>query len=229
MMLLWPIVILGLFLIYLWKRLSIWQRVFFVLLGYVLPIGVVVITQNTALGLAIPIGYGITWVLISRRYSRSASPSSEKPAPQAPAQSSIAVHLQPETEKEEGATEEISIPPGVTIKVKRSRTVEHTVNVNWSIAGGGSIDMGVRQIISASIRGEIEQTQGRTYQQTETIEYEVELNGEKSDRYELIWTDVWRKGVAEVQHGGQTRILPFQFRERAELHVTPLGTGSRAG
>lgn len=236
---LWPTLILGLFLIYLWKRLSIWQRVFFVVVGYIVEFFIVPTIVSAFLfilpsptrglaGLVAPIAYGIIWVLIVRRYPGRASPPSEELTSQAPVQSNITVHLQPETEKEEAATEEVSIPPGVIIKVKRSRTVEHTINVSWSIAKGGDIDMGVRPIISASIRSEIDQKQGRTYQQSETIEYEVELNGEKSNRYELIWTDVWRKGVVEFQQKGQTRILPFQFRERAELQVAPLATASRA-
>ena len=88
---------------------------------------------------------------------------------------------------------------------------------------GGSIDTGFKLVLSASIRGEIEKEQGRAYQESETIEYEVALNGEKSTRYKLNWTDVWRKGVAEYREGGETHLVPFRFREWAELEVLPEG------
>jgi hypothetical protein len=137
---------------------------------------------------------------------------------------SIEIHLEAEPERAHILSEEVSVPPGVTIKVKRSRTIEHSVDVNWRASGGGSIDAGFRPLLSASIRGEIEKEQGRAYQESETIEYEVALNGEQSTRYQLNWKDVWRKGVAEYREGGATHLVPFRFREWAELEVLPIGS-----
>jgi hypothetical protein len=135
---------------------------------------------------------------------------------------SIEIHLEAESERAHILSEEVSVPPGVTIKVKRSRTIEHSVDVNWRASGGGSINAGFKPLLSASIRGEIEKVQGRAYQESETIEYEVALNGEKSTRYKLNWTDVWRRGVAEYRDGGVTHVVPFRFREWAELEVLPV-------
>jgi hypothetical protein len=132
------------------------------------------------------------------------------------------INLDSQTESIQTTSEEVSVPPGVTIKVKRSRTIEHTVDIDWQVSGGISIESGIKPIISASIRGEIGQRQGRTYQESETLEYEVALNGETSTRYRLIWTDVWRKGVAEFQIGYRTQVLPFRFREWTKLDVHPI-------
>lgn len=149
--------------------------------------------------------------------------ASKMPLPQEAAPS-VEIHLEGEPERAHILSEEVSVPPGVTIKVKRSRTIEHSVDVNWRASGGGSIDAGFKPLLSASIRGEIEKEQGRAYQESETIEYEVALNGEKSTRYKLNWTDVWRRGVAEYREGGATHLVPFRFREWAELEVLPVGS-----
>jgi hypothetical protein len=132
------------------------------------------------------------------------------------------INLDSQIESIQSASEEVSVPPGVTIKVKRSRTIEHTVDIDWQMSGGINIDSGFKPIISASVRGEIGQRQGRTYQESETLEYEVALNGETSTRYRLIWTDMWRKGVAEFQIGYRTQVLPFRFREWTKLDVYPI-------
>ncbi len=121
------------------------------------------------------------------------------------------------------ATEIIHVPTGVNIAVKRSRTIEHTVDVNWNVSMASSIDAGLKGIISASIQGEIEQTQGHTYRQSETIEYEVQLKGENSSRYELIWTDIWRTGVVEIRQGKMSGTLPLHYCEHTEIEVIPLG------
>jgi hypothetical protein len=134
---------------------------------------------------------------------------------------SYVIHLQSDLEVVEATAQVVSVPPGVSITVTRSRTVEHTVNVNWTASA--DIDVGLRSIITASIHGKIEQVQGNTYQQSETITYDVELEGgDKGRNYKLAFFDAWRKGVAEVQRGNQVSIVPFQFRERAELKVIPL-------
>ena len=148
---------------------------------------------------------------------------------QPPIQTGIRIYLEPEPEKAQSMSEEVSVPPGVNKKVKRSRTIEHTVDVNWRISGSGSIDIGFRPVLSSTIRSEIEREQGRTYQQSETLEYEVALNGEKSTRYKLTWTDVWRKGVAEFPQGNTIQRLPFRFREWAELEVFPIESRSATG
>jgi tyrosine-protein phosphatase YwqE len=131
------------------------------------------------------------------------------------------IHFLPQLERVEINTEKIDVPNGVNVKVKRSRTIEHTIDVNWSVVGSMNIDIGLKQIISASIYGQLEQSKGQTFQQSETLEYEVALNGDKSNRYKLTWVDLWKKGTVEFQNGSSTVMIPFQIRELTELKVVP--------
>lgn len=145
------------------------------------------------------------------------------PSPQTNLQDRVTVHLKETEERVPAATEEIHVPIGVTIKVKRSRTVEHTVEVEWQLTGEIRIEAGVKQILAGSIRGEISRKQGTSSKASETIEYEIELKGEASSEYRLVWTDIWRKGTAEFEHEHTTYLVPFRYKQRAELDVVPLG------
>jgi hypothetical protein len=131
------------------------------------------------------------------------------------------VHLQPERKRRQAAIEVVNVPAGVAITVKRSRKIEHIVEIEWRKSTEADIELGLKGIVSATILGEIEQAQGRSYQQSETIEYEVNLNGEKNNRYKLVWVDTLLVGVTEVHQGQITHLLPFQFREGTELEVVP--------
>ena len=108
---------------------------------------------------------------------------------------------------------------GVKIKVSRSRTIEHLVDINWRTSKSGNLDIGLKGIISASISGEVEQMRGQSNKKIETVNYEVELNGEKHNRYKLIWTDIWCKGIVEFRKDNITQTLPFKYLEKAELEV----------
>jgi hypothetical protein len=138
-----------------------------------------------------------------------------------PNQTKPEVHLQPEKKRRQAAIEVVNVPVGVAIKVKRSRKVEHIVEVEWRKSTEADIELGLKGIVSASILGEIEQAQGRSYQQSETMEYEINLNGEKNNRYKLIWVDTLLVGVIEIHQDHITHLLPFQFREGTELEVVP--------
>jgi hypothetical protein len=130
--------------------------------------------------------------------------------------------MESEEERVPAVTEEVYVPKGVKIKVKRSRTVEHTVEVDWAVVGEARLEAGIKQIMSGSIRSEISQKQGLSATESETVEYEVEIVGENICRSQLKWTDIWRKGVAEFMHSGITRVAPFRYRERSELEVVPV-------
>jgi len=134
----------------------------------------------------------------------------------------IQVHMESEEERVPAATEEILVPLGVTIKVKRSRTIEHTVEIDWSVASEGRFDIGIKQMLSGSIRGEISRKQGRSSKESETMEYQIELSGDIRSQYRLVWTDIWRKGIVEFTHERTTHLAPFRFRERTELEVVPV-------
>lgn len=138
----------------------------------------------------------------------------------------IRVHLESGAERITAVTEEVHVPLGVKIIVKRSRTIEHSVEVDWSITGEGRLDIGIKQILSGSIRSEITKKQGQSYKESETMEYEIELNGKTSNRFKLVWTDIWRKGTAQFSYKGMTNFAPFRFKEHTELEVVPLMQGS---
>lgn len=135
----------------------------------------------------------------------------------------VVVYMDAEDDKVQVATEEVQVPLGVTIKVTRSRTIERTVNIDWSINKELAVSGGVKQLVTASIRSEIERQQGHSYRESETMEYEVALSGQQSSRYRLVWIDVWRKGVAELRQHNETLAIPFRLRERTELKVAPIG------
>jgi hypothetical protein len=141
---------------------------------------------------------------------------------QAQESSTPTVHILNQSEKIQVKTEEVHVPPGVTIKVKRSRTIERTVEINWKVVGSVELSAGIKELISMSIIGEIERMQGHSFKQSETLEYEVELNGDKSSRYKLSWIDVWQTGALEYPIDNKTKVVPFRFNETSELKVSPV-------
>ena len=134
----------------------------------------------------------------------------------------VQIVLQSARDRIQAAYEEVSVPQGANITVRRSRTVEHAIEVNWQATAGISVSVGVRDILSASIRSELERQHGHTFRESETREYSVELNGDRATRYRLVWTDVWREGTLGFQERGSMRLIPFRLRESTELLVQPV-------
>lgn len=136
-----------------------------------------------------------------------------------------AIQLSKDQRQEEAASEEVNVPDGVKVTVKRSRTIARTVNIQWEALGGIDANVGIKNIVDTSVRWEIKQIKGEDFKESETIEYEIELNGEKSNRYKLIWIDTWRKGSVELREKSteiQTYFIPFEIREKSELHVSAI-------
>ncbi|MBE9246501.1 hypothetical protein IQ223_18950 [Microcystis aeruginosa LEGE 00239] len=138
-----------------------------------------------------------------------------------------AIQLSKDQRQEEAASEEVYVPDGVKVTVKRSRTIARTVNIQWEALGGMDVSVGIKDTVDTSVRGEIKRIKGENFQESETIEYKVELNGEKSNRYKLIWIDTWRKGSVELREESteaESKIyfLPFEIREKTELHVNEI-------
>ena len=135
----------------------------------------------------------------------------------------LQVHLEPQLERIEAATEEIHVPARVNVTVKRSRTIKHAVEITRSETDGSEVKAGLKlaqlEILSATIRSEVQSQAGRRFEETETIEYEVSLSGDKSEAYKLAWADLVRVGVVEIHEAGNKTVLPFRCRERTELDV----------
>jgi hypothetical protein len=137
----------------------------------------------------------------------------------------VHVRLDPNVERVQVGAEEVNVPAGVNIKVTRTRTIEHTVELSEKTQTTLSSDAGIASGVfnmKLSIAHAIEKQQGRTYSENETMEYQVELHGDQeSSKYTLLWTEHWRTGVAEVEDKrGRTIVLgPIRFREGAALEV----------
>ena len=133
----------------------------------------------------------------------------------------VTVYFEAELEKVQAATEKVQVPQGVTAKVKRSRTIEHSVNLTTSESVETSSTHAYTEFLSQSVKKEIEQKHGRNYQESETLEYEVELDGSQGSSYTLIWIDSFCKGIIEFSHTDRIDRVPFRFRTQTDLQVTP--------
>lgn len=133
------------------------------------------------------------------------------------------VAFNPDLERVEAAAEEVSVPAGVTVTVKRSRTIRRNVEVIVQRVEGHKAEVGFKvgqlDILRATIQNELRRQTGQSLEATETIEYEVSLDGDKSSRYRLVWADLVRHGSVGIREAGRERRLPFRARERTELRV----------
>lgn len=134
---------------------------------------------------------------------------------------SMLVHIMVEKHQVQAAIETVDVPPGVKASIKRSRTIERTVSIEWTNSSETAFSMGEKDFLYKSVREQIERKSGKSYKESETVEYEVELDGSKSHKYSLIWVDTFCRGTAEFLHGNKTETLPFEFREQTDLQVTP--------
>jgi hypothetical protein len=133
------------------------------------------------------------------------------------------VEVNSEFERVEAAVEEIHTPTGVTVTVKRSRTIKRNVEVVLQQVEGHKVDAGLKfgqlDILRATIHSELRRQTGQSLEEAETIEHEVTLDGNKSTTYNLVWADLARHGSVVIRQEGQEPKLPFHVRERTELHV----------
>jgi hypothetical protein len=137
----------------------------------------------------------------------------------------LLVHLDPNVQRVEAAREEIHITEGVSVTVKRSRTISHAVEVINTVTGGLEFEAGLKvahlDILKATAMGEIQKQTGTRFEESETVEHEITLSGEKRQNYILSWTDFMRTGFVEVDARGTKKSVPFNWRERTELNVVP--------
>ena len=136
----------------------------------------------------------------------------------------VKVCLDSDFERIRTSAETIFVPLNVKITVRRSRTIEHTLDITLRNLKGENLNLGFKDIIGASILTEVERQRGRSYTTSEKLEYEVELSGDNACEYSLIWTDVWCTGTIKFTTNVITQVLPFRFRERSELEVILLKT-----
>ena len=137
----------------------------------------------------------------------------------------MTVQLDPSREKVQVSEENVHVPPGVDIIIRRTRTVEHTLEIGDTTSTSTSSESGMQLAglldVKGSIEKAIEKQQNKTYSESEAMEYEVHLHGEptKTSTYCLIWTECWRTGAASVQQGPNVTTTRIRFKESAELEV----------
>jgi len=136
---------------------------------------------------------------------------------------SIDVEFINDLERLEAAAEEVHVPAGVTVSIKRSRSIKRNVEIQTQQVEGEKLEVGLKfgqiDIIRATIHNEIRRQTSQSLEKTETIEYEVTLDGSKSTKYNLVWADLIRHGSVLVKQEGLEFKFPFSVRERTELHV----------
>ena len=88
----------------------------------------------------------------------------------------------------------LMIHKDVFVKIKRAKMFERTLEPTRQDKTGGSIDFGVKDIISGNVLREIEKKRGQTYTKSELVEYEIQLNGGQGTKYMLVWKDKWQTG-----------------------------------
>lgn len=141
--------------------------------------------------------------------------------------SDVQVILTQELERVSVGTEDIQVPVGVTIRVTKSRTFEHTLELKQNDVLERKLELevgfeaGVKATTKGSILKKIEQLKGQSYKGSETVSYQIELSGDKATKYQLIWTDVWRQLLVQLP-GDRDTVIPFRFRESTELGVFPV-------
>lgn len=133
----------------------------------------------------------------------------------------MSIELNPEPQRVKAATEKVTAPEGVRIKVRRARTVEHTLDLRSERTEARTVSFEGLETVSRSIHRKIQESSGKSYSESETQEYEVEVDGRQAREHTLVWFDRWRTGTVCFHHSGETKKVPFRFREQTELEVVP--------
>lgn len=144
-------------------------------------------------------------------------PTSSPATPAMPAGQAVlqGVALDGPVRRAPGVSERIEVPTGVTVQIKRSRTFERSVELKGAADASLGISVKILGEIKTGIRGEVL----RNSRASETIEYEIALDGANAEAYELTWVDVWRGGTATVGFGESNLEQVFELRETTELAV----------
>lgn len=137
----------------------------------------------------------------------------------------VGIELMPEVERVRAASERVDVPEGISIKIQRSRTVEHTIELGIAVGATARLDAGMEALIKAAVSGEIERRQGAAYKTTETVSYEVSLTGNSHKHYNLVWIDTWKTGRITGVAALSGEPLLFRYREGSELKIEPDGPG----
>lgn len=131
----------------------------------------------------------------------------------------ISVNLLPEEYKSVARTEKIQVPDGIIFTLTRAYTIEHTIQIDWDDSNEAALELGIKNLFYSSIRRKIEKKEGNTYKQSETIEYQIQIDGKKNTNYQIVWIDIWLRGNIQ---SNVAPTLPFQYRKETQFEIHPL-------
>jgi hypothetical protein len=132
------------------------------------------------------------------------------------------VTLDKAVKREELQSEWAEIPPGGIFRSKRSRTIEHEVVLELDTALHGELSVDKLEFIKASIKGQLETKLGQTFKQTETVEKEISLDGNRAHKYKITWYGRFVTGHSKVGFDNANYVLPFKFLQEEEFSAVPI-------
>jgi len=129
--------------------------------------------------------------------------------------------LKPTIERVELESEFVEIPAGGVYRSLRRRTVEHVVDFRIDTAIHGELSVDALSWLKASVKAEIERSSGRTFKESETVEKEVILDGNKGSRYKITWYGNYIVGTVTTKTGDRPTSVPFRFMMSEGFSATP--------
>jgi hypothetical protein len=132
--------------------------------------------------------------------------------------SDLSIALNPTPSSVETETEKVTVVQGVKSTLKRSRTIQHTVNITKNESDYKSIS-GSLEVIKGEIKSKVEVALSQGLTLSETVERTHEFDGREGGVYKLIWVEYFREGTATVNVQGTTLTIPFKIRVGADLTV----------
>ncbi|MEL6903224.1 MAG: hypothetical protein AAFP07_19985 [Cyanobacteria bacterium J06606_4] len=123
-------------------------------------------------------------------------------------------------ERIEGTSQEQRLDPGAKMVVERSRTITHSVVIDNKEAFEKDLSISLLNSLKGDIKRKIENDLGHKFQDSEVIRVSVTLDGDKSQKWKLVWYDRVRKGTARyMTDKGEAYDIPYRFTTASELEA----------
>ena len=138
---------------------------------------------------------------------------------------SLLVRIKPGVDRIEAAREDVLVSKGVSVTIRKSRTITRAVEFVSSTTKTFEVEAGLKaahlEVLKATVKREVQKQTGVRSEESETIEHTVTLPGAKAQKYTLSWTDSYRHGTVQIDTGESKRTYPFSWRESTEFQVVP--------
>ncbi|MEM6686944.1 MAG: hypothetical protein AAF617_14275 [Bacteroidota bacterium] len=140
--------------------------------------------------------------------------------------------ISPLTEIKVRASSEIQkVSKGSKIEIERNRMIQYQINIstdnsilrstNYKI--GAKLPKAIELEIQKNIKNKLEQVLGKAITLKEEYKVKVSLDGNESERYNLIWYDKLKTGSVEyLDTDKKKKVIYFQFPVSTELEVNKL-------